>query len=346
MGWETRRDGRSYYYRKERGADGRVRSVYCGGESEPLAHLYADAADDARRMAGARRRIYARTFGPIDDALAALRSDVDALRPAVRAYLVATGHRTHRGQWRRAHHLRPVVSAHPPLTNPPEPMARKKNTPTPPEIGPGSGISTDVGAAFTVPEGTDADTLARVAKALDAVDTAKPKPADVSRLRDALGRLPAEAFRPFADRFALRSAATLLAGEANAAAGIVEAEAERFAAELASDGGPLVKAAAAQAACARVILDAVTQSYGSVLRGSYATSSGEHWERRMNAAQRRYLRALATVAALRRAEGMERERAARLDAERDGREAGTGWTSAASSRRPSGDSLPSGPTLS
>ena len=30
MGWETRR-GRRYYYRKERGKDGRVRSVYCGG---------------------------------------------------------------------------------------------------------------------------------------------------------------------------------------------------------------------------------------------------------------------------------------------------------------------------
>jgi hypothetical protein len=36
MGWETRGDKR-YYYRKARGADGRVRSTYCGGGERGLA---------------------------------------------------------------------------------------------------------------------------------------------------------------------------------------------------------------------------------------------------------------------------------------------------------------------
>lgn len=41
MGWETRR-GQRYYYRKEKLAGGRVRSIYCGtGEPfEKLGHLH------------------------------------------------------------------------------------------------------------------------------------------------------------------------------------------------------------------------------------------------------------------------------------------------------------------
>ena len=44
MGWELRR-GKRYYYRKVRGADGRVRSIYCGtGERAEAA-----AREDERR---------------------------------------------------------------------------------------------------------------------------------------------------------------------------------------------------------------------------------------------------------------------------------------------------------
>jgi hypothetical protein len=47
MGWETRR-GESYYYRKVRGDDGRVRSVYFGKGERAEA---AAAEDEARRCA-------------------------------------------------------------------------------------------------------------------------------------------------------------------------------------------------------------------------------------------------------------------------------------------------------
>lgn len=47
MGWETRR-GKRYYYRKVRGEDGRVRSIYMGcGERA----LQAAREDEARRCA-------------------------------------------------------------------------------------------------------------------------------------------------------------------------------------------------------------------------------------------------------------------------------------------------------
>lgn len=45
MGWETRK-GKRYYYRKERGVDGRVRSVYCGSGARGE---QAAAEDEARR---------------------------------------------------------------------------------------------------------------------------------------------------------------------------------------------------------------------------------------------------------------------------------------------------------
>jgi hypothetical protein len=45
MGWETRK-GHSYYYRKERGADGRVRSIYFGSGERAEA---AAREDEERR---------------------------------------------------------------------------------------------------------------------------------------------------------------------------------------------------------------------------------------------------------------------------------------------------------
>src|SRR5690606_19449690 len=149
--------------------------------------------------------------------------------------------------------------------------------------------------------------------AVEACNTEKPKPEDVTRLRQALLKLPASAFEPFADRIALRSAATLLGGDVNASVALAENEAERFAAELAGEGaGPLVRAAASQAATARLILGAVTDRYGRALREQHSLTLAQHYERRMNAAQQRFLRALGAVALLRRAEEME----ARTPAER------------------------------
>ncbi len=335
MGWETRGSGR-YFYRKTRTPDGRVRSVYLG--TGPACDVLGECDAGRRLEAEIKRRRLRRSLAPLDAALAAVRAGADALRPFVRAYLVATGYRTHRGEWRRSRALRPVVVALPPLnldsrtlparpsTAAPtgaEPMARKTPAAVQPAALPpradGIELRTPVGVAVTFPN--DGTPRPELGEALRACQTDKPTAADVSRLRDAFATLPASAFETFADRLALRSVAETLTGGVNLATAVAEAEAEaeRFAGDLAGDGGPLVRAAAAQAALARLTLDTVTERHGRVCRDSYSLSEGEHFEKRLTAAQTRYLRALATVAALQRAEGVERERAASLAAAAAGR---------------------------
>ena len=317
MGIEPRRNGRRYLYRKERTPSG-VRSVYLGPASDPACELLAECAEGRRREAAASRRAHARTFDPIDAALDGLRQSADDLRPLVRAFLVATGHRTHRGQWRRARYLRPVVAAHPPLTFPPDPMAAKKK----PAAKNPDGTNLDAGIwgiqTATGPH-VVGDRVPRpaLASAIRACQTDKPTPADVSRLRDELLTLPAESWGvPLASAEAVRSLAGLVLGSdvPSAATAVVEANAARLASDLAGpEAGPMVRAAAAQAAAAGLCLDAVTARYGRAVAGSYSLDNAAAFERRMTAAQTRYLRALATVAALRRAEGSERERAAKME---------------------------------
>lgn len=313
MGWEER-NGRRYYYRKERTPEG-VRSVYIG--NAPGCDVLAECIAGRRLEAAAKRRRLRRTLAPYDSALSSLRDEAAELRTLARAYLVATGHRTHNGQWRRARYLRlPLEELRAeagPLTlaskQPPADMARKKKAlkkEAPVPLTPGTSFGSPAGTAITIPGGLDEGTLSALGAAIEACNTEKPKAADVTRLREALLKLPASAFEPFVEREARRSAAALLCGDVNVSVAFVENEAERFACELAGPfAGPLVRAAAEHAATARVVLDAVTERYGRVLRDGYSLKEGEHFERRLSAAQRRYLRALATVAALRRAEESE-----------------------------------------
>lgn len=68
MGWE-KRGAKLVYYRKERGTDGRVRSVYCGsGERGELA-----AREDAERRS---------TCGPVEDATHKKKAVADDLSEA------------------------------------------------------------------------------------------------------------------------------------------------------------------------------------------------------------------------------------------------------------------------
>ena len=316
MGWETRK-GRSYYYRKERTPDGRVRSVYLG--SGDVCRVLSECDRGRRIEAEANRTRLRRALAPLDDALDALRTAEAELRTLRDAYLVATGHRTHRGQWRRRRgfHAAPFVLSES-LDRPEgaDLMARRKK-PAPVEpMEPGTGLSSPLtGTVFVVPD--DASEAARLRLAKAAACTAdKPTHDHVTELRVALSKLPPSAFRPFADRVALRSVAVTLAGGTNASAALAEAEAERFAAELVrDDDGPLVRAAAGVAALARLVLDTVTERHARLVRGSYSITEAEHVEKRLNAAHTRYLRSLATVAALRKAEGTERERAAKMERE-------------------------------
>jgi hypothetical protein len=97
MGWE-RRGNRGYYYRKKRIGQ-RVVSEYVGAGE--LAELVAEldalrrAEREAERLRWQRER----------DAELALDQEVNALgdvaRMLTQAVMVATGHHTHKGTWRK-----------------------------------------------------------------------------------------------------------------------------------------------------------------------------------------------------------------------------------------------------
>ncbi|OZC02410.1 hypothetical protein, partial [Rubricoccus marinus] len=149
---------------------------------------------------------------------------------------------------------------------------------------------------------------------------------EVNAVRDALAAFPAECFGSLSGALARRALAGFVTGvdvegtptdATGAAVALAELEIERHAAELARpDDGPLVRAACEQAANARIVLDKVTRGYVSALSGSYFNNAARGWENRLSAAQTRHVRALATVAALRKAEREEARAADRHESER------------------------------
>jgi hypothetical protein len=96
MPWETRR-GRRYYYRKRRQGD-RVVSEYVGaGEAAEIA-AQLDALAPALRLRQAERWASRRARDARVDEIAEC---IDAL---VCGVLLAAGHHTHKGQWRKKRH--------------------------------------------------------------------------------------------------------------------------------------------------------------------------------------------------------------------------------------------------
>lgn len=94
MGWETRRNGRSYYYRKKR-VDGRVVSEYVGsGPAALLAQM-----QDARE---AHERTAAETSVHEDEVLnSELQEHAELIFSEVHRRLIEHGYHKHRGQWRK-----------------------------------------------------------------------------------------------------------------------------------------------------------------------------------------------------------------------------------------------------
>jgi hypothetical protein len=101
MGWEQKRRGRWYYYRKLR-VGGRVRSEYMG--TGLLAQMSAEADNDKRRERAATRaadRATRQAEAEMDMQLADAES---ALAAMTHATLFAAGFHEHRGQWRKRRH--------------------------------------------------------------------------------------------------------------------------------------------------------------------------------------------------------------------------------------------------
>ena len=97
MGWERRGSG-MYYYRKQR-IGGRVVSEYVG--AGPLVELLAEDEAQDRAYQEAQRKAERRAR----EELRALDREADEVGDLIRALthgvLLATGHHTHKGQWRK-----------------------------------------------------------------------------------------------------------------------------------------------------------------------------------------------------------------------------------------------------
>lgn len=315
MGWETRTtpDGRThgpYLYRKERDAEGRVRSVYVG--CGRIAELGAELDRITAERVALERSLARLDVEPLDAALDALRADAARLRVWRDAYLVATGHRPHRGEWRRrrGRHADGSPFALPFILDTagpagPDPMARKKTAGDVMHVGATLGLG---GApVFTVPDAPE-DVRRELAAALDAAAGKKGDALTIGRLRAAFSAFPAESFGPFLDPLALDAVASQIGTDPTGHA-LAASEAARFAESLRLPlDGPLVAAAVAHTAAAYLVCQTVTARYGTALAGPHSLAVAQSYEKRLTAAQTRYLRALATVAALRRAESDERDR--------------------------------------
>jgi hypothetical protein len=98
MGWEQRSNQR-YYYRKRRQGD-RVVSEYVGTGELAAAAATLDALERELRQAERQR------WAAIREADAQVQEICDLIQALVQAALLATGHHTHKGQWRKKRHDR------------------------------------------------------------------------------------------------------------------------------------------------------------------------------------------------------------------------------------------------
>jgi hypothetical protein len=97
MGWERRGDN-LYYYRKRREGD-RVVSEYVGrGQA---AELIADLDLLARKWREEEREAWTQQQAEITAVDQMLDKVEGVIRTLTRAYLLAAGYHTHKGQWRR-----------------------------------------------------------------------------------------------------------------------------------------------------------------------------------------------------------------------------------------------------
>lgn len=315
MGWETRRNGRRYYYSKERSPDGRVRSTYLGRASDSdisnICDCLAECVEGRRLERMIRRRRHRRTFGPVDAALRAVLESERTVRTVRDAYLVACGYRQHRGQWRRRRglDLDPFPPPVPPREGAP-PMATTTKRPGKAHVDGAEVLPTD--------DDMSPDDLERVRATFDALQACNkedPEQADVDRLRSLLrdGPVNGGVWRVTDDLHTDHVARFAAGSENYARRELARAEIEQWARLHKEDGDSrLVWEALKHAARCRFVMAGVQRGYThNVGSGSYTLDSGDHWERRMNAAETRYLRAVATVAKLREVEGKERRRAER-----------------------------------
>jgi hypothetical protein len=99
MGWETRRNGRRYYYKASK-VNGRVVKQYLGaGEFAELLAQMDELDAERRQLKAEEERAAHAELQALDDQVRELNDLVDALTRAV--LLLAGYHRHDRGEWRK-----------------------------------------------------------------------------------------------------------------------------------------------------------------------------------------------------------------------------------------------------
>ncbi len=268
MGWEWR-ENNIYYYQKERIGD-TVRSEYIG--TGHFAYLCAQLHMGTRRKEAQKRRENAQTAAE-EAALTRLVLDaLDAVRTLKTAILVASGFHTHRGQWRKSRTLNlETMSIH--------------------------SLTID---GVNRPFSDDID-VSKISDLIDRMNTDKPKPSDVVAFREALTRYPA-LWKVAGDMMEMAEGKIL----SNIKAPAMMTESIRHGMETMREEMGYERAPVLE----RILIHQVlltwlhyhkTQySYQIVLSEQHQFTLGQYWEKRLSAAQRRYLRAVESLARVRK----------------------------------------------
>ena len=269
MGWETRRNG-TYYYRKT-WRNGRAVSEYVGAGL--LGQLRAsfddeDRAQRARQLAEHRRE-------RAQDAQAARQlAELSAfVRQAVGEVLQACGYHQHRGTWRRRR------------------MTTKDLVPAQKEM---AEVSKD---ARVIIEKADA---LRVAALYKVIDAGKAKPEELAEFRKILEANPGT-WRVFGGLS--QQAEFLLMGSYQKSASTkaaLQIGLDEMRREMGIDTAPALERMVIEQVCLSWLRLGLVegQEAGAIKRGD--ASQIEHWNRTLSAAQRRHLRAVETLARVRR----------------------------------------------
>jgi hypothetical protein len=285
MAWEQRGNG-SYYYGK-RWEDGRCVSTYLG--SGALAHLAAASADAQRAEAEQERSAEQERRHEMETRWQVLTTLSLDLRHLTHAVLLSNGYHQHKRQWRR--------------------QMERKSFPY--------GEMVPTAPAVPTP---DLDAVQRGLRALGEALKIAAQPSGKQRMVTDVDEALAEQQRRTAVRGVLRDypciwphlRQQLTNGEdalikaqgcdpSSATGQVARKVLNMMRTDLGYDQAPLLEQLLIEhVALAWLDFDMVQILYARGTTGSHTLTSGAYWDRRLNSAQHRYLRAVETLARVRR----------------------------------------------
>ena len=264
MGWEER-NGCTYYYQKSRDSDGRVRSRYVGTGQIALFVAYSDQLDKAKATQLRRQQRNERKKDEEQDrAVAEFSRSAKALRDSC---LVLAGFHTHKGQWRKKRE---------------DGMAVLK-----------------LDKQFEDNEASEE--FLEFVKLVERTNKENPRKADLVALRGALDANPGF-------WVSIANLSTVVENNLICNAGYAVPMQEALKAGMrdlrkdlgAKDASQLELMLIREVALSWLDYHTVQLTYQGVTKGSHSTSAGLYWDKRVDAAQRRYTRAMESLARVRR----------------------------------------------